>query len=311
LNFNKLLYFKTIVEQGQISRAARVLNMSQPPLSQRLKELEEELGVTLIERTGTNWRVTTEGKVLYQRALHILDLINDIPEEIHASRHEVEGMVTIGCTTLALSLLEQFIPELNRNYPNISIRLLVEDSAVLMLKLLEHALDVCIMAGSSEDERLTCLPLPAFRPCLVVPRAIATDSITRAVQKNKPLKIEALHEQPLIILRKHGGGGLHKQVLELFRSHKVAPHIVMDSPSSKTMLDLLESGLHAMALVPDSEVPGRIRESCLVCSLPKDFSKIQRFAAQVEKRYLSRAARTAWDALKTHVFSDGASDETG
>ena len=50
MNLKRLLYFKTIVEQGQISRAARVLHISQPPLSKRLKELEDELDVRSEER---------------------------------------------------------------------------------------------------------------------------------------------------------------------------------------------------------------------------------------------------------------------
>ena len=67
MDLKRLEYFCTIVEKGQISKAAEALHISQPPLSMRLKELEEELDVQLIYREGKAWQVTPEGEALYQR----------------------------------------------------------------------------------------------------------------------------------------------------------------------------------------------------------------------------------------------------
>lgn len=63
-------YFCTVVEEGQVSRAARRLHMAQPPLSQRLRELEEEIGYPLLERQGRTLRVTDAGQVFYPGPLH-------------------------------------------------------------------------------------------------------------------------------------------------------------------------------------------------------------------------------------------------
>lgn len=75
MDLKRLEYFCAIVEKGQISKAAEALHISQPPLSMRLKELEEELDVQLIYREGKAWQVTPEGEALYQRAQFILSYV--------------------------------------------------------------------------------------------------------------------------------------------------------------------------------------------------------------------------------------------
>ncbi|EGB15603.1 transcriptional regulator, LysR family [Pseudodesulfovibrio mercurii] len=297
MNFTKLLYFKTIVEQGQISRAARVLHMSQPPLSQRLKELEDELGVTLIERAGTNWAVTSEGKALYQRALDILDLVNGIPDEIQASRLGVEGLVTLGCTTLSLSLLAQFIPAMNRLHPRIAIRLLVDDSTVLKHKLAEHAIDFCVTITPFTETGLHIIPLQPTESVLVVPPSLATPSFTRAAASGVELDIRELHEKPLVIFRRFDGGGTYMKTMDILHEYKVKPKIILDSPDGRILLDMLEQGLEAMALVPGSEIPERLKDTFVFCRLPDSFPKIMPCLAVVKNRYLPRASRTVWKEL--------------
>lgn len=301
MNFNNLLYFKTIVEQGQISKAARVLHMSQPPLSQRLKDLEAELGVTLIERSGRNWAVTTEGKALYQRALHVLDLVNTIPEEIHASRHGVEGRATIGCTTLSFSLLAAFIPRLHRLHPGIATRLLIDDSTILEHKLAEHAVDFCVTIAAGAEPGLLVVPLPPTRSALVIPPPLASEGLATAARTGGCADIAELHEKPLILFRRFDGTGTYTRTMEIFREHDIAPRIVLDSPDSRVLLNMLEQGLEAIALVPESEIPAGMRERFPVCALPDCFPRISPCLARVKDRYLPRAARTAWTALLEFV----------
>ena len=82
MDLKRLEYFCAIVEKGQISKAAEALHISQPPLSMRLKELEEELDVQLIYREGKAWQVTPEGEALYQRAQFILSYVAGLEKDI-------------------------------------------------------------------------------------------------------------------------------------------------------------------------------------------------------------------------------------
>ena len=103
MDVRRLIYYCTIVEQGQISRAARALNISQPPLSQRLKELEDELGVQLILRENLAWQVTESGRVLYERARQVLDNLTEIPAEVKGAADGFSGRVAIGVSTTCMS----------------------------------------------------------------------------------------------------------------------------------------------------------------------------------------------------------------
>ena len=82
MDLKQLRYFCAIAEEGNISRAAERLHISQPPLSLQLKLLEEELGVKLVERNTRHLRLTQIGHTFYHRATQILDLIGTTAEEI-------------------------------------------------------------------------------------------------------------------------------------------------------------------------------------------------------------------------------------
>ena len=298
MDLKNLLYFKTIVEQGQISRAARVLHISQPPLSKRLKGLEDELGVTLIERTGQNWVVTTAGKAMYKKALLIMDLVEGIPTEIIKSQADVSGMAKVGCTTLSMTLLKRFIPHVYSMYPKVELRLIVEDSTVLEHKLREHAYDFCVLLPPRSQEGLTLIPLPASPPCVVVPHSMSTPAFTRAANTGEKLDLAELHHVPLTIFRRYEGGGLYNQVMSSFIAAGVKPNIIMDCPDCTTMLNILEEGLQAIAIVPRSEIHRRMYSSFLVCNLPDSFPVAQPCIALLENRYISRASRVFYEELK-------------
>lgn len=85
LDMRQLKYFLTIAQEGQVTRAAKLLNMEQPPLSRQLKQMEEELGVKLFERNGKGLILTDSGELLKQKAESLLLQFDE-------SLREVKGM---------------------------------------------------------------------------------------------------------------------------------------------------------------------------------------------------------------------------
>ena len=96
MDLKRLEYFCAIIEKGQISKAAQSLHISQPPLSMRLKELEDELGVTLIHRQGKAWQVTPEGRMLYRKAQFILSYMEGVKNDIASIAGELHGRIKFG-----------------------------------------------------------------------------------------------------------------------------------------------------------------------------------------------------------------------
>lgn len=88
MDIRQLTYFMVIAEEGQITAAARRLHMAQPPLSQQMKALEEELGVQLLQREPRSVTLTDAGEILYRRARQILTL-TDSTRSRWSARHLV------------------------------------------------------------------------------------------------------------------------------------------------------------------------------------------------------------------------------
>ncbi|WKB37197.1 LysR family transcriptional regulator [Terrilactibacillus sp. S3-3] len=85
-----------MAEEGQITRAAKRLHMAQPPLSQQLKLMEQELGVQLVERTGRTLRLTEAGRSLQLRAEQIVSLMDSTVSEMAEHHKGVRGTISIG-----------------------------------------------------------------------------------------------------------------------------------------------------------------------------------------------------------------------
>lgn len=303
MDIKKLLYFKTIVEQGQISRAARVLNMSQPPLSQRLKEMEEELATTLILRSGNNWAVTRSGQILYQKALQILDMVEDIPIEIKQTKKTIQGMVKIGCTTMAFSAIQRFFPLFYRRQKGITFRLFTGDSTILHRMLQERVLDFCVMLSpdSSAGYDADITALPDSRLCAVIPHALA--SASQLDIRKKKIDLSVLSRLPLILPRRFEGGGVYQKILDVFALQSVVPNIFMDCPDCTTTLRLLDVQSDFAAIVPFSEVSSQAFENNQVYDLPDAFPRIKPCIVSLKGRYLSRAAVMALEGLKKSINS--------
>lgn len=99
MDVKQLHYFREIVNQESISKAAEVLHIAQPPLSQQLKKLEMELGTILIHRYRQKWELTETGEVLYQYAEKLLSTMKDIKQQIVEIERGSAGVLRIGVSS--------------------------------------------------------------------------------------------------------------------------------------------------------------------------------------------------------------------
>ena len=105
MKLRQLRYFVTIVDAGSFSRAAQVAHVAQPALSQQIADLEEQLGVTLLQRSARGVNATAAGQRLYVEASAILRRVERLPDVVRGHGEEVEGCVSIG---MAFPLASQF-----------------------------------------------------------------------------------------------------------------------------------------------------------------------------------------------------------
>lgn len=96
MDIRSMQYYLTVVREGTISGAAEVLHVAQPSLSRQMKDLEEELGISLFERGNRKITLTEEGMVLRRRAEEMVRLMQMTKEEISQIKNHISGTVRIG-----------------------------------------------------------------------------------------------------------------------------------------------------------------------------------------------------------------------
>ena len=121
MNNRQLTIFRTVCEEGSMTKAAEKLYMTQPAVSQTIKELEQESGVCFLERYNRKVVPTESGRLLYQYACHILGLYQDLEQHLK----ETEGVRTIRIganLSVGVKMLRGFIRAFEKKYPDIQVK---------------------------------------------------------------------------------------------------------------------------------------------------------------------------------------------
>lgn len=286
MDAKRLMYFCTVVEQGQISRAARVLNISQPPLSQRIKELEDELGVTLIIRDGRNWQITEAGRVLYERSHQLLAMLEEIPIEVKNAEDGFSSRLIVGATTMCLSRLLQIAPVMHNEFPNLRFKLVIGDSNFLEKLLKKRQIDFAIMLPALDPEAFDVIPLSVSSFSVVFSDRLKVE------EGKKTIVLNDLRAYPLLVCRRIEGAGVFENLVRMFKSVGMTPNIVVESPDCRTIVDLIDNGMRAAALIPSSEVPDYIRKKYRVLPLDVPEYKVEPQLVRLKDHCLTTAAQT-------------------
>jgi len=244
MDIRQLRYFMAIVEEGQISRAAKRLHMAQPPLSLQLKMLEEELGVQLIERNTKSLRPTKAGLALYQRAEQILGLVTSTTREIREFDEGLRGTLAIGSPPGVGHLyMPPRIADFHARYPDVNFQWR-EGNTYRVLELLNsHVIEVGIVRLPVDENVYELIPL-LTEPWVAVTRK--TDEAQPAA-----VTLPELTHHPLLLMQRQQGIQCHDMVWDELRAAGVTPTVFCESDNVMALLTLVELGLGA-AIVPRS-----------------------------------------------------------
>lgn len=237
IDLKKLRYFVAVAEEQHFSRAAERLGISQPPLSEHIRALEQELGCTLFCRTTRSVSLTDDGISLLPHARRILADIDQCAEVIRDARLQ-------NINTLRLGILHAhaytFLP-----------RLLAQWSGTrkdVRFKLVEHATQNQIAVLNNENVDLAFVREPVHEPDIVVTRlfsepywiAIPESWKTRA---RKEISVTELHSQPMIGFPSHHASGSTRALFrDLFIKHKVRTSDFLQVTTMHAALALVAAG---------------------------------------------------------------------
>ena len=159
ISISKLRAFSAVAEHGSFTVAARAQGISAAALSTRIAELEQLLGVTLLQRTTRRVELTGEGQRLFERAKRVLFDLDSISRDLHSEGKLEAGRVVVSCVpTLAATLVADVMGRFAREFPQIQIHLIDESTDALRERVMRNDTDFAVGPNPGPDlafERLT------------------------------------------------------------------------------------------------------------------------------------------------------------
>lgn len=161
MDIRVLRYFLAVAREQSFSTAAERLYLSQPTLSRQLKELEDELGKTLLIRSNKGVTLTEEGMILRKRAEEIVELMDKTEQEVRQSNENVSGTVYIGAgETYAIKLIADTAHHLKADYPDIHYSFFSGNGTDVMEKLERGLLDFGLIFGNVDRTKYEAIEIP-------------------------------------------------------------------------------------------------------------------------------------------------------
>jgi DNA-binding transcriptional LysR family regulator len=299
MELRQLRYFTVLASELSFTRAAHKLNMSQPPLSYQIANLEAELGARLFNRTSRSVELSSAGQALLPHALAVLQRIKAAREQVARVAQGVEGRVTIGLAgSHFLGPFPQFIKQFRENRPGIEVVLQEMRPTDHVQALRAGQLDISLTRGQSADEQLVSVLLWRDPVVLAVPLGHRLATRTR-------VRLLELKGEDFVFLRLDSSV-FAQRVFDACVAAGFAPSIVQQVIEIPSVLNLVAAGL-GVSLVPASLA--RMRQDALaICSLSQNL-QISAGGEVSGDVYLLRRSSGLPPAV--HEFADALRDWAG
>ena len=174
MDVRALRYFTEVVRQQSFTRAAQKLYVTQPTISKMLRQLEEELGCTLLLRDGRKLHLTDSGQAVYQRGLAILQEFHQLEAEIGDINQLKTGELRLGIPPMVGMQIAGSISAFRRRYPGVTLNISEFGGLTVQQAVLAGSLDIALTALPVDpDLPLNTLPLMHHPLCVLVPRQAA------------------------------------------------------------------------------------------------------------------------------------------
>jgi DNA-binding transcriptional LysR family regulator len=246
MELRHLRYFVAVATELHFGRAAKLLHISQPPLSTQIRALEDELGVRLLHRTRRQVSMTHAGKAFLQDARQILARAEQaILTARRAARGEI-GELVVGFISVAdYNLLPLVLREFRRRYPlvTLSLRELTTDAQIA--ELLEGRIDVGFLLPPVSESTIESVPILREPLIAAIPEHHQLAKIPGAIP------LASLSSAPFIMTPRHMAPGLHDDIVSFCHSAGFSPQVIQEAVQMQTVISLVSADM-GVALIPES-----------------------------------------------------------
>lgn len=291
MDVRQLRYFLAVAEEGQVTGAAKRLNMEQPPLSRQMKLLERELGVTLFDRSGKRLVLTHAGELLKARAEQLLGQLHETVKEVQELDEGMHGVLSIGSVVSCISLLPKPIERFRQRYPQVTFKISEGDHFLLAEQLDRRAVELVVarlpFEAAVDPSRYKSVELTPDPFVAILPAAWVA---SRADGASAAIGMHELAAYPFITLKTDQTTGMHAKVLNEFHQAGLEPLILCECSSVAIIVALVAAGIGA-TILPKSVTASFPLADVAACTIAGTDFHSEIGIVWLKDRYLSKSAR--------------------
>ncbi|WP_338563455.1 LysR substrate-binding domain-containing protein [Erwinia sp. E_sp_B04_7] len=246
IELRHLRYFIAVAEELHFGRAAQRLNISQPPLSQQIQILEQQIGARLFARTNRSVRLTAAGEQFLTDARQIMQSVAQAADKAARLHRGDEGELRIGFTSSApfITAVSDALYTFRRQHPGVHIQMQEINTRQQLQPLHEGRLDLGVMRNTPLPETLDHELMLREPLCAVLPRE-------HRLAGRAAISVKELEEEPFVFFDPQVGTALYTEILALLHRYGIAPNVAQEVGEAMTILGLVATGL-GVSILPAS-----------------------------------------------------------
>lgn len=245
MELRQLRYFVTVAEELNFTRAAEKLHLSQPPLSQQIKALEDEMGVELLHRTRREVRLTDAGEVFLLECRSLLDQLRVAVSTTRRTAAGEIGTIHLGMVTSGIfHVLPTIIDRMRRRFPDIDIAVTDMSSLDQINAVLQDKLDIGIVHSTPSRNGLNRFPIFSEQFSIVLPEH-------HPLAAKIDLEIQDLEGLPIVAFSRERAPALFDAMVATCQDAGFSPSIAHTARNPLTVFQIVRLGL-GVSLVPRS-----------------------------------------------------------
>jgi DNA-binding transcriptional LysR family regulator len=240
MDINQLEVLVTVAQERSFSRAAEVLNRTQPAVSQAIRRLENEIGEKLFDRSSKDGTLTTAGEVLLEYARQMLNLRQTAQSAIRELRNLQKGKVTLSANEHTVFYLLPVIQQFRRRYPLVKVEVQRGVASRIPKEVMARETELGVVSFKPNDESVKSFPVFTDELALIV-------SPEHPLADRKSVSVKELGKESFIA---HNAASPYRQkVIETFEKYRTTLNIGIELPSLEAIKRLVELNV-GVALVP-------------------------------------------------------------
>ncbi|KAB2333086.1 LysR family transcriptional regulator [Cytobacillus depressus] len=289
MDIRQLRYFITVVQEQSYSKAANILHISQPSLSNAIRKLETAVGFQLLERNTRRLALTDSGRIFYKRSLQLIRDFDNMLKDLDEIKQLGSGKIAIGMIESTKFWLPKVVNEFKTSFSNIKFQLIeILGKEKVYQSLMQY--DVHFMITNQPIEKKEIHLIPIYEEKLIL--LTHKDDV---LNRKGRITLHDLKDRDFIISKV--GFRTREDILKAFEKEMLTPQIMYEIERFETACSFVEQGL-GVTILPESYMKYSPNPNLTMHTIKSDHLKRTVYLAYLKDRYLSPAVCTLLDRIQ-------------